>query len=115
MTDFSGYKKPIDDLFQAVLSPRDSLPIHIVSLHELFPSLIDASVLFEPFQLPIISLPPETDSDAPVTREAPAIDAADHARDQFGYNGVRATLAFFQDEVKKIYLRSGIVPAYILC
>jgi len=55
---------------------------------------------FEPFQLPVISLPPETDSDAPAvvvtattSNSATSEEDADFSRDQVGYSGTRLLLS----------------------
>lgn len=66
--------------------------------------------IVEPFNLPVISLPIDTDEDTvpasaklpgsarPVPTTAPG-ESDDWAREPVGYTGVRAQLAFFVDEV----------------
>lgn len=65
----------------------------------------------QPFNLPVISLPIDTDEDTvpasaklpgsarPVPTAAPG-ESDDWAREPVGYSGVRAQLAFFVDEVR---------------
>lgn len=72
----------------------------------------DTQVVYtvQPFNLPVISLPIDTDEDTvppsaklpgsarPVPTAAPG-ESDDWAREPVGYSGVRAQLAFFVDEV----------------
>lgn len=101
--------QPIEQMYRAFQASASPLPSGLALPYEEFSTLTSDSApdgseaaSFEPFQLPLISLPPETDEDSPdqrVSAESP--EDADFTKEPVGYRGVKAYLAFFADDVSE--------------
>lgn len=127
-------KQPLQQLYEACMSSTGEVLSSLPRPFEQFPNLVSSQpessatdgtsedtqepYTVEAFNLPVISLPIDTDEDTvptsaklpgsarPVPTTAPG-ESDDWAREPVGYSGVRANLAFFIDEVSHIAPKSS--------